>query len=841
MTKHSLNFRSTAGSWAETGSDGAILGDAYPVVRGGLTCGWSIAVTKTDYVYASNARLSGRNNINTGAYFRVDLPLGPGTYRIWLAVGAINTTAPTAFIIRDGAGSVIASTASTSVGGGVLASANVMDASGAVIPYATYISTGGTYVEFTATSSYIQIARTAGVTLYLANIQLEPQTTPLVDAVLSTEFGTGTHTGSILPKQPAQHGIGKVSSSSGTQAFTLTAGGTYFALETRSGATWLVTTSTRIPDAWTGSVTVRQTSDGATHDTTFSLTASTVSRPVTGELGRITTETYLKRKEILDVVDGELWAGYTGQAFVSDQTSNSYTDLVSKINALTPNGTGWYRIRLQNGTWTGNALNLSQKDFGTGGLLIEPDTGHDPAINCEFRYCALRKCHVRGLRIVPRGANNGYYNFTCTIPSSAPYPLWKFTGNRIGAYYADTAFSTADWVTWADFAGFEFVEQIDVSDNAVNGILNLATISGGRIMNFRRNNCQNVAMDFHALTTAFRFNTPRGVFADNYTYAVIQDVTAWNNPDVYTGLITGVTPHGDMLQVRRTTGGTYAYPTTSAGLNGSSSVPWVVGYVGFNPTINKLYTVTAITGDALLDPLNQPTGTGTGIISGNLTFDYLQDYTLGTTLKVLMERICSMQSGDTINGPGNATPNNQFVINSNSEWNNILEVVAINNIPASSNSRGIDAGDTDGDVWAEYNSFVGGATKALDNDQALVKGRNLRLRGNITGVVSDLPYTTGSVSKTEELAKPVNWQNSAVTPFLPAEHLKGPFTKYISTGWGYPFTDDGTQTPAQIQSALSKTLHHLTGAAGARLTEKHTITVTDSLGATVTLTLDVAP
>ena len=210
-------------------------------------------------------------------------------------------------------------------------------------------------------------------------------------------------------------------------------------------------------------------------------------------------------------------------------------------------------------------------------------------------------------------------------------------------------------------------------------------------------------------------------------------------------------------------------------------------------------------------------------------------------MKVLLERVGLLQDGTTIDAAGTATPNNQFVINSNSGWNNILEVVAIDNIAASIGTRGIGAGDTDGDVWAEYNSFVSGATKPLDNDQASIAGRNLRMRGNILGVVGGVPYSTASGSKMEELANPVNWQNSAVTPFLPAEHLKGPFTKYTSTGWGYPINDDGTQTAAQMRSALSKTLHHLTGAAGARLKETHTITVTDSLGASVTLTLDVAP
>lgn len=38
-------------------------------------------------------------------------------------------------------------------------------------------------------------------------------------------------------------------------------------------------------------------------------------------------------------------------------------------------------------------------------------------------------------------------------------------------------------------------------------------------------------------------------------------------------------------------------------------------------------------------------------------------------------------------------------------------------------------------------------------------------------------------------------------------------------------TDDETVTAAEFRSAMSKQMHHLTGAAGAKLREVHTITV----------------
>lgn len=815
-TRYSLNFRSTAGSWGETPPAGVVLGDAYPASIAGLTCGWNLAVTKGDYASATDARLSGKNGHNSGGnYFRVDLPNGPGTYRLWLASSALTaSTISTAFILRDGSGTAFQTVGSTSVTTG-----NVLDASGAIVSLATYLSTGGTYVEFTATADHVRIERNAAaaVTQYLANVQLEFQVAPLEAATLTDEYGVGAHSGTIYPKEPEGHQIGKVESPVGVQVFSVVgSAATYFTIETRGSSQWLVCTDTRVPDGWSGDVTIRQTTDDETLDTDIALTATTLDREVTGLLGKVTSETLIKRAIVRDVIAAELWAGYVSGSFASEQTSNSPSDLISKVNALTPDGTSWYAIRLQNGTWTGSGYNFSQKDFGTGGLLIEPDTGHDPLIECEFRSCLMRGCHIRGLKFGPWDTGAGKHNFIANIPGSGPYPLFRFDNCRIGAYYAP-GFDLANWADWSDFFQWEFAEQVIVHDCVFNGMSNCNAVTGGRIMSFVGNEYQNVARDFHALSTALRFNTPRGVFADDITYCQITDSTAWNNPDIYEGLTGSLTPHGDWFQYRRTTGGAAgAYPTASAGINGSPTTPWVVGYYGFNASENRLYEVVAITGDALLNPASPPTGTGTGIVSGNVTFDYLQEYDLGTTFNILFENNVVHQDGTSINADGNTFPNNQFVINSNSGWNNILNVVAINNIAASGSTRGI-KGEVDGDVWAELNTLVAGAQHPLPAGQATISGRNVRAARNIVGYVSG-EYVEATTSLMSELNVAANFKAAAVSPQLPEDVMNGPFDYDGTTGWGYAtLVDDDTVTAEEFRANIYAILASLDGESGVYL------------------------
>lgn len=830
MTVYSFNFRSTAGAWGETSPAVAILGDIYSgtPLANGVAGGWTIAPSATaNWASASDARISGRNLLNTANHgFRIDLPNGPGTYRIWLAAGALSTSTSTAFQIVAGSSTVLAAVATTSV-----ATSQVLDASGAVISAATYLSTGGTYVEFTTTETYIRVLRN-GINLYLNNIQLEPQTVPLVDAVLSDEHGEGTHAGTIWAQEPAGKPIGKLSSATGIQSFAVQgAAATYFTTEVRNGFTWLVTTSTRIPNGWSGSVVVRQTSGADTRDTTFALTSTAITRPTTGILGQVSSETIYQRSRVRAVMDAEAWPGYQGQSFASDVAVASAAGLASAIGSITPDGTSWYRIRCQNGTYSGTH-SVSAKNFGNGGLLIERDAGHDPVVQAQFNNFLLRKCHVRDLILVPPtsvGATPSYV-FNHGITGGGFYPNIVISDCRIGYNFMA---SPPSWDQWGYFTSFEFVEQYQSINNRYSGIGLVHLISGGRIMRFLNDDARNVVIDFHALSPAFRLGTPRGVFADDKTYVHIDGVTHLAAVDAYTGLSTGVTPHADFFQIRRLEKfySYQAYP------NGNTSDRWAVGDVTLNLSEGRRYNVASTTtaGGATAGVASGPgpSGTGTGIVTGGVVWDYAAPYNLATEFLVLIENTVSMLDGLTINAAGNASPGVQWFINSNGGTGNTNTIIQINNICGSNNVRGIEAG-SESVVHAEFNTFCGPAQTpdaAGGPSVSQITAGVVRARRNIVGRSGGQPQINSWIKTAVQDGNiGVDFAASSPAGSQPPDHMRGTFTRNSggSGSWGYStLQDDLVVSKADFRSAISKQLHHIAGTVGARLEEKHTITLSD--------------
>lgn len=831
MTVYSFNFRSTAGSWGETSPAVAILGDLYTgaALANGVVAGWSIAPgSKADYASASNAKLSGRNlTNNAGVHFRIDLPNGPGTYRIWIAAGALSTTTTTAFALFMGAQTTAyATVAATSV-----ASGNVMDASGAVITTATYIASGGTYIEFTTTENYIRVERN-GTNMYINNIQLEPQVSPLGASVLSDEHGDTTHSGTIWAQEPAGKIIGKVTAATGAQSFAVQgAAATYFTVETRGSTQYLVTTSTRIPNGWSGNVVIRQTSGVDTYDTTFALTATAITRPLTGILGQVTSETIFQRQRVLTVMQ-EAWPGYQGQAFASDVTVTSAAGLASAISGLAPDGTSWYRIRVRNGTYAGTTHSVTNQNFGNGGLLIEPDAGHDPVVQAQFNNFNLRKCHIRNLILVPPtsvGATPSYV-FNHGITGGGFYPNVLISDCRIGYNFMT---SPPSWDQWGYFTSFEFVEQYQSINNRYSGIGLVHLISGGRIMRFLNDDARNVVIDFHALSPAFRLGTPRGVFADDKTYVQIDGVTHLAAVDAYTGLSTGATPHADFFQIRRLEKfySYQAYP------NGNTSARWAVGDVTLNLAEGRRYTVASTTtaGGATAGVASGPgpSGTGTGIVTGGVVWDYAAPYNLATEFLVLIENTVSMLDGLTINAAGNASPGVQWFINSNGGTGNTNTLIQINNICGSNNVRGIEAG-SESVVHAEFNTFCGPAETpdaAGGPSVSQITAGVVRARRNIVGRSGGQPQINSWIKTAVQDGNiGVDFTASSPAGSQPPDHMRGTFTRNSggSGSWGYStLQDDLVVSKADFRSAISKQLHHIAGTVGARLEEKHTITLSD--------------
>jgi hypothetical protein len=107
MAFQGINFRTTSGFVTDGGTDTYSLGEAYPITRGGVTFGWDTDITANtrDRGGTSDVRLAGLNfHANGGgvSIFRIDLPLGTGTYDIKAAFGDTGGSEVQNFVFKDG-------------------------------------------------------------------------------------------------------------------------------------------------------------------------------------------------------------------------------------------------------------------------------------------------------------------------------------------------------------------------------------------------------------------------------------------------------------------------------------------------------------------------------------------------------------------------------------------------------------------------------------------------------------------------------------------------------------------------------------------------------------------
>ncbi len=665
------------------------------------------------------------------------------------------------------------------------------------------------------------------------------------------EVNAGT-TPTVYANEPSGVPILKLVTTNGTNeaaAFTLTGAlASYYTVTKIGASSWITTNGTRIPDSLAGSRTliVRQTDADATApgylETTLTCTVvSSQARPTTGIEGRYTTKTWLDRRTTKLVSDA-CWPGYVSGSFVSDVAVASEAALVTAIAAITPNGTGWYRVRLQNGTYQTNGVSFSSanKDFGTGGLLIEPDTGHNPMLEGEWNNLHIDGVHFKGLTFAPL---DGYTSIRNTgSRTTAPFLKMKVSNCLIGSLYARP---TSTPTQWGKFLEQYFAEEIILENNWFYGLEQIA-ISCGRLLRAVNNRYNLVGMDFHAIAPAYYYDTPRGVFTDDHTYTDISDNLAFANPDAYDGIADGDEPHADWFQHRRFMGTAYGY---APGPNNSQTGGWnhLLDQWVINKTEGRIYKVTGSTGGGTAD-INNPTAlTGTGtIVSGEVTFTYWGELPDPVNHYLLMENNVILQQGESATTGNSATPNIQFLIDSNSASGTVLMPTLLNNICASPNVRGVGGGLK---INVEYNTFAGPGyspqtpdTPTITGSGANTVGNFIRAFKNIVGTSNTAPSIVGVELQTVwsfgNVA--VNWGNSATVGYRPGDVMVGPFTQYVVNGstpgrWGYDTSFDvATETSINFTSGMSKTLHPLTGDAGARSYEKHTLIFQDAASNQVT-------
>ncbi len=686
---------------------------------------------------------------------------------------------------------------------------------------------------------------------------------------VETDMGT---TPTIYAGEPSGIPVLKVNTTSGTNtasAFTL--GGamaSYYTPVLIGPSLWLVTNGTRIPDSLAGSrtLTVTQTDADSTNGSfTTTLNCTVVSsqgRATTGVLGQITTKTWLQRKIVKDATDGG-WAGYTGQTIAAnnDFTANSDAAIRDVMESIDPDGTSWYRIRVQNGVYQ-----TSNTSFGTpnanknyasngGGLLIEADTGHTPKLEGQWTQFHSSGVHIRNLTFSP---GNGYKSIVNTGPrNSAPFLKLKVTNCNIGSLFTRPGSAAS---SWGGFIEEYFHDTIHIEYCRINGVENFL-LAVGRLTTIRWNQYTNVYKDYHAISPAFYNDSPRGVFTDNNgnivdnnTYVEISDCTAWKNPDAYTGLIESVTPHSDWIQHRRLLGNAYGY---APGPNNNQNGGWRVNDKVINKAEGTIYIVKSVDANtaAAADVVAVPVLAGrlSSIRSGDVVFGYWDELITPVNFRVLLENNVLLQQGDTVNAQSKPqTPNVQFVIDSNSPAGNPFYVTAINNICASMNVRGIGGGSY---INAEFNTFAGPGkcpvvpdTPGITGSAANTVGAYIRAYRNIVGTTGVNPEINGVEAQTvwSYGNVPINWTNTSATIGKANEALTGPFTTYTIPGsppttcWGYATTKDTVGTPfIDFIFELSKTLHHKAGLAGGRAYEQYTLTITDATGVSVNKTVYV--
>lgn len=102
-----VSLRNTSGYVTDPSGVTYCLGEVYPTTRGGLTFGWasSLVANSRNRNASIDARLAGCNFVvNSGATntFTLDLPNGPGTYRVRLAIGDYGSAQNNLVLVKDG-------------------------------------------------------------------------------------------------------------------------------------------------------------------------------------------------------------------------------------------------------------------------------------------------------------------------------------------------------------------------------------------------------------------------------------------------------------------------------------------------------------------------------------------------------------------------------------------------------------------------------------------------------------------------------------------------------------------------------------------------------------------
>lgn len=732
--------------------------------------------------------------------------------------------------------------------------------------------------EITITQGYVTLTPDASLAGAIKYFGLTQSATPLQDAVLIDEDGFDAgDTPTLYCKEPERPVMqlnvlsGDASAASFSLLGTLTSPtyggdvGDYYQVITHNGGVWLATTDTRLPDDATGTIVVRQTDpssliSGSPHDTTFTPNFIPAgNRAITGREGLLSTPAWLILDRVRTMASAA-WQGHESQPFNGgDAAVTSAAELQALYNtykAAAASGQ-WFRIRLQEGgDWSTNiSLTGDFYQDGTGGILIEPDTGHDPYITGAWTGTPMRGVHFRGLRFYcaalngisirgDKAAGSSLSTLSAVVISECHFGPDTWTDNvSLSTNYYPVRFFGSELLTVRDSSFYGFYNGVDAFDV--------------RLFEFARNDMQQMQADLLGTSNSCKL---LGMFATDECLVYVHDNSAHNfNTAKPVGTTLANVIHVDWNQERTTVD--YSAGGTVPGAHES-----FVAVVGQYLAVENLYVCTQGGNTSG----TRPTHTAGTASDGEAAWQWVCSIDDAPRVtKVFVNNFIDASTTDYVDS-ANAGDNKRFYPQPQVHiMGNFLpmDMVQFNNIYLTSIDRGIsiEQDASNAAFYLEYNSFLGptalppnpandpvdpftDASFALAQNfrranfrnvtpfnQRPCNGKNIRMRGNLlSGVMEPAGVFDGGGNTVAD------YRGSATAGARPDDVLKGPFNASPNADGFYmpvsPPANDGSLPMAEHKSAVSKLCHPKAGSSGGRTKEVHTLTVNGS-----TLTLEVLP
>jgi len=674
----------------------------------------------------------------------------------------------------------------------------------------------------------------------------EELVTPVLEDVLVTDvWGADQNTTATLySMQPVGADILVLDVNTGlgtATAFSLTGNlSTYFEV-VQDGGIVRARQTVPIPDGFASpTLSVVQTSPGATGSPyTTPLTVDLISsqgRPYDDGTfwGKVRTENWLNHKRVQDVKDDELWTGLVGlgnPTFTTDTAVTSDATLRTAITAAisAKTGTSWHRIRLQAGTYEGTASFVA--DFGTGGILIEPDAGHDPTFNSRFFPCDVHGLHVRNVRMtgdkLATGGDAHMFRTTDVGPTGIS------GGGRFGTYvfediqYGVTQAGVAD--SDLETRGNAFLmcfraHSVYIKGGHYAGLENGGAISlyGVRVWWIDGLRTSKLMEDLFAWTGPENLDTTFGIFDDETIYGEISGVVCGADPD-WVGFDSLV--HADFSQERTVNTNTSVWKPSAGAYTSNADpdgTPWVVAQQMFCREENRWYEVASVTTG--ITGTVAPSGTGTGIVDGGVTWDFLSENILGTE-RVISIHDCVMVANRVLSTKGSYR---QGHIASNEGFGSTTKMSLNNNYNATLGDKGV--AFAEGELFAENNTWANPPTWNANHVSLTTRftftaaeGKAMLLDNIVKGLASNL----GGAAVYERGNVVLDWRSDGLGTGEPvADYLRGPFTalpfntgtEAVPTGpgyqYGYTLQNDGLNSRASFLHEVSLRLKTINGTAG---------------------------